>query len=605
MALETLQHMSTIGLAGVTSLGFTFALTPLVRLIAVRFGWIAKPVEDRWGRRIVARLGGAAMFLGFMGGALLWVPLEPTVRGLLVGVTLVFALGLLDDLRRMPPYTKLVAQLLIGCAVVISGIRITLGPWAWLSIPLSVLWFVLVMNAFNLLDNMDGLAAGVGAIAAGFCALHAALASQWTVATAAAVVSGVCLGFLHYNLPPAKIFMGDSGSHLLGLSLAALALMGSWHHSTQLLSVLAVPTLVLAVPIFDTCFVTVQRLTHRRHPFAGGTDHVSHRLAILGLSARQTVIALYGISACLGLVSVVSASLKPLPTLAIWLAVLTGLILFGRYLAQVNVYRLEPQPNEFRLSEQGKSTTFIDTMLLHKRRLVEILVDFCLLSSTYVFAHLLRFEGLLSGDLQQLIVQSLPIILVIKLACFAGCGLYQGVWRYLGLSDILTVFKAVTFGSILSSVALLYLWRFEGYSRAVLIIDWMLTFFAVGGSRVLERVLNQWIGAVGEQGVPVLIIGAGDTGERVLRYFTYEGRSTRRIVGFLDDDARKHGNRIHGSLVLGGRERLPETLQGYRIREVLIAISDPPGELLQYVQQHCERLGVTWKVVTAGVTDAL
>jgi len=599
----SVAQIGTPALAGVTALAVTFLMTPLVRSIAVRVGWVAKPIEDRWGRRVTARLGGVAMFLGFMAATIWWVPLGQPMAGLLLGTSLVFALGLVDDVHRLPPYTKLIAQLLIGCVVVMSGIRIELIRWTWLAIPLSVLWFVLVMNAFNLLDNMDGLAAGVGALAAGFCALHAALAQQWNVMVLSAILVGTCLGFLRFNFPPAKIYMGDSGSHFLGLSLAMLALLGSWRHSTQLLSILAVPVLVLAVPIFDTCFVTIQRLIHRQHPFTGGKDHVSHRLAILGLSARQTVLALYGVSACLGLLSVVSVTLRPLPALVMWLLVLASLLLFGAYLGKVNVYRVEPQPEAAMPPRLLEPVTLIETMLMHKRRLVEILADFCLISSAYVFAHLLRFEGVLTGDLQRLIVQSLPIILAVKLTCFSGFGLYRGLWRYLGLSDIIAVFKAVTFGSILSALALLYLWRFEGYSRAVLVIDWMLTFLVVGGSRVVERLLDEWIGTVRGRGIPVLIIGAGDTGERVLRYLRYETKAGRWAVGFLDDDVRKQWDRIHGVPILGTRAKLPQVLEEHAIREVLIAITDPPGELLQDVRACCESRGVTWKVVTAGVTD--
>jgi UDP-GlcNAc:undecaprenyl-phosphate GlcNAc-1-phosphate transferase len=333
---------------------------------------------------------------------------------------------------------------------------------------------------------------------------------------------------------------------------------------------------------------------------------VSHRLAILGLSDRQTVIALYGKKHCLGLVSVLSALLKPLPTLAIWLSVFTGLVLCGLYLAKVKVYRLEPQPVPGApiAVKSMKSATRIETMLLHKRRLMEILVDFCSISSMYVFAYLLRFEGILSSDLQSLIVKSLPVVLVVMLASFAAHGLYRGVWRYLGLSDIMGIFKAVTIGSILSALVLLYLWRFEGFSRAVLVIDWMLMLLAVGGSRIAERFLDEWIGRMAVQGVPVVIIGAGDTGACVLRLLNDQERTARRVVGFLDDDVRKHGDRIQGASVLGGRERLIAVIQELGVREVLIAVSDPPGELLQYVQRCCEPHGITWKVVTASVTVA-
>lgn len=601
------REIGTLALAGLTAGSLTAFLTPMVRRVALRYRWVARPMGDRWGRRVVARLGGAAMFLGFVGAAALWVPWERSWAGLLVGSSLVFALGLVDDLHRLFPYTKLIMQLLIGCVMVIMGIRIELVEAAWLSIPLSVLWFVLIMNAFNLLDNMDGLAAGIGAIAAAFCALHAALAGQGTVAVLAIMVCGSCLGFLRHNFPPAKIYMGDSGSHFLGLSLATLSLLGTWHHSTQLLSVLAVPVLVLAVPIFDTLFVTVQRLRHGQHPFIGGRDHVSHRLAILGLSTRQTVIALGGVSAGLGALSVMLVRLNPLPALLIWLGVLVMVIWIGRYLAQVKVYHVEQPPRAAGAMPGGPavaaSATFIDTMLLHKRRVVEILTDFVIVSGAYVGAHLLRFEGYLGADRQQLLIQSLPIILVVKLACFVGCKLYRGVWRYAGVSDILIIFKAVTLSSILSAVALLYLWRFEGYSRSVFVIDWMFCFLAVGGSRVVERLLDEWIHAAAGRQVPVLMIGAGDTGERVLRNLRYGALADRRVVGFLDDDVRKWGASIHGTAVIGSRLRLPDLLKDHQIAEVLIAITDPPGELLEYVRQCCQPHGVRWKVVTAGVTE--
>ena len=607
MTPETLQQIQTIGLAGATAFGITFLLTPVVRTFAVRFGWVARPVDDRWGKRVTARLGGVAMFLGFLGATLLWLPQTPATTGLLIGAVSVFSLGLLDDVHRLRPYTKLVAQLLIGCVVVTGPVRINLPHWPWVAIPLSILWFVLVMNAFNLLDNMDGLAAGVGAIAAGFCIFHGIRMDHWVVATLAAIVAGICLGFLRYNFFPAKVFMGDSGSHLLGLSLAALALMGSADRSTQLISVLAVPMLVLAVPIFDTCFVTVQRLLHKQHPFVGGTDHVSHRLAILGLSTRQTVLALYAVSVALGMLSVLSTTVKPLATTAIWLAVVTGLVVVGSYLSQVKVYRLGPGSPAHALSAPGtgRPATLIETMLLHKRRLVEVLVDFALVSSAYVLAHVLRFEGTLTSDLQQLVIRSLPLILFIKLSCFAGCGLYRGIWRYVGVSDLMDVFKAVTLGSVLSSLALLFLWRFEGYSRAALMIDWLLTFVAVGGSRVTERLLDEWITELAQRGEPVVIIGAGDTGARVLRWLKYEVRGTRRAVGFLDDDVRKHGDRIHGVSVLGDRNRLSDVLDRQRVREVLVAIADPPADLLHHVQACCQPRSATWKVVTAGVTDAV
>ena len=338
------------------------------------------------------------------------------------------------------------------------------------------------------------------------------------------------------------------------------------------------------------------------HPFVGGTDHVSHRLAILGLSERQAVLTLYGMSAALGLLSVVTAKFTPLSTLVLWAVVLTALLLFGRYLAKVQVYRLEP--SEASLASVAAPTTRIQTMLLHKRRLVEVLVDFCLISSAYIVAHLLRFEGTMTPGLQQMIAKSLPFILVIKLVCFVAYGLYRGVWRYIGFADILATLKAVTVSSVVSAVVLLYVWRFAGFSRAVLVIDWMLTFLAVGGARIVERLLDEWIRASTERRIPTLIIGAGDTGERVLRFLRREAALDRRVIGFLDDDLSKLGAQIHGCAVLGTRVKLWEVLERFQVREVLIAITDPPGELLQYVQDGCQSREVSWRVVTAGMMTA-
>lgn len=604
MTQEIIGQLTRAAGAGLTAFGTACLLTPIVRHVAVRAGFVANPVSDRWGKRVTARLGGIAMFAGVLLSAVIWIAYEPMLGWLLAGLLMAFVLGLMDDVRRLAPYTKLVGQILIGCVVVMGGIRIELIQWPWLAVPLSVLWFVLIMNAFNLLDNMDGLAVGVGAIAAAFCGFHAILAGQWFVVIFAAILVGVCLGFLCFNMPPAKIYMGDSGSHLIGLSLAALALLGTWRHSTQLLSVLAVPVLVLAVPIFDTLFVTIQRLVHRQHPFVGGTDHLSHRLAILGLTERQTVMALYGLSIGLGLLSIVSIFLKTSTAVVLWIFTFVALVVLGRYLAHVKVYRLEAvKPDESRT--RRRSVTLIETMLMHKRRLVEVLVDFALVTGSYVGAHLLRYEGTLAPDIQALVIQSLPIVLLIKLTCFVGSGLYRGVWRYVGLSDALSVFRATGLGSILSALALLYLWRFEGYSRAVFIIDWMLTLLTVGGARVGERLLDQWVHHVQTQDVPTLIVGAGDTGSRVLRSIKYDARSSLMVVGFIDDDSSKRGSRIYGVPVRGSSRQMPEILKQHQVRRVLIAITDPPGHLLQHVRECCEPLGVSWKVVLVGVTEVV
>lgn len=598
MLNELLTHSQSTLLVVLTSFVLSLILTPIIRNRAVSLGWVSRPVEDRWGKRVVARLGGVAIFLGVMGAVVLWIEPAPSVLALVVGVTIVFLIGFVDDLKRMRPYTKLLLQLVAGTLIAAMGVRIQLPAWEWLSIPLTVFWYVAIMNAFNLLDNMDGLAGSIGAVASGFCAVYAYHAAEPAMMQLALALCFACFGFLCFNFPPAKIFMGDSGSHVIGISLAALALMGSWRHSTNLLGVLAVPVLVLAVPIFDMCFVTLQRLIHGRSPFQGGTDHLSHRLAILGLSGRQTLLVLCGLSLTIGALSLATFWLNPLATFALWLAVLVGLLLAGRFLAHVKVYELKREPANAQMDFSDRPATWIGTMLFHKRRILEVLIDFCLICGAYVGAHVLRFEGNLVTSQQNLLAQSLPVVLVVQMSALALSRVYLGVWRYASISDMLTIFKGVSLGSIGSVLAVLFIWRFEGFSRAVFIINWLLLFLGICASRIGGRIFNEWMSRL-VHGDPLLIIGAGDLGELTARKIKQDEQPKHRIVGFIDDDLSKQGNRIHGISVLGTTKNLPEILTHHQIAKVILAMENPPQELVSLVKRHCERSGVDWNEVSA------
>ncbi len=569
------------------------AMTPVVRRIAVRVGCVSRPADDRWGRRVVPRLGGLSIGLGFLACAA-WAALsDPRMAGLLLGGLLILFTGFVDDFRRIHPNSKLVAQIVAGCVVVLSGIQVDLAN-SWLAIPLTIGWLVLVMNAFNLMDNMDGLAAGIGAIAAFFCGWQALQTGQVLVAIVAGALAGATLGFLQFNLPPARIFMGDTGSQVLGLGLGTLALMQTWHHGARLLGMLALPTLLLMVPIFDTFFVMIERTLHGRHPFQGGTDHMSHRLGVLGLSPRQVVFSLYALAAAFGGLSILLAGQNPLVITGILLLAFGGLLLLGAYLAKVRVYA-GPPPSD----AAATRFTLIDTMFMHKRRIVEVLVDFTFVCGCYVAAHLLRFEAYLSPDLEQLLFKSLPWVIAVKMICLFACGLYRGVWRYMGVPDLVNILRAVVFSSVLSALVVLYLWRFEGYSRAVFIIDGTLLFLAVSGARLAEPMLNEWISASVHRTRQVLIIGAGDTGEILLKQLKHDRQGKRRVTAFLDDDPLKQGSRIHGIPILGSRRELGRVVKELEVQEVFVAIRRPPDDLIRQVQGYCEENGLLWTVVTS------
>ncbi len=586
--------LTQVLLFGTASYFFSLAATPLVRSFAVAVGCVARPSPDRWGHRAIARLGGLPIAAAFLAVTAWAIPRDPRMWGLLAAGFLMLVTGLVDDFRRLHPYTKLVAQIISGCLVVLAQLHVPF-PLPWLTIPLTIGWLVLVMNAFNLMDNMDGLSAGIGLIAAGLCTWQALQNGQPLIAVMAVSLMGGTAGFLRYNLPPAKIFMGDTGSQLLGLGLGAMTLMESWRQPTRLVGVLALPTLLLAVPIFDTFYVTIQRLLHGRHPFQGGTDHLSHRLGILGLNTRQVVFALCGLSATFGALSILLPAQNSFAITGVWLLTVVLLLLLGVYLARVRVYAGEAAPPV----PVGMPVTFVSTMLFHKQRILEVCVDFVLICASYVIAHALRFEGNITPYLEFLILKSLPWVILIKMFCFFSCGVYQGVRRYTSLSDGVNIFRAVLLGSVFSALTLLYLWRFEGYSRAVFIIDGLLLFVTVIASRVVERLLHEWITSAIEGTQPVLIVGAGDTGELLLRAIRQDLQEKRRVVCFLDDDPVKMGGRIHGVPIVGSRHDLGRVVKSFRIRHIYVAMRRPPEDLIQQIRSYSEENGAAFQVINA------
>jgi UDP-GlcNAc:undecaprenyl-phosphate GlcNAc-1-phosphate transferase len=271
------------------------------------------------------------------------------------------------------------------------------------------------------------------------------------------------------------------------------------------------------------------------------------------------------------------------------------LLIVGATLAKVHVYTGASELNA------EPRVTFIETVLMHKRRLMEVGVDFTLIWASYVIAHALRFDGNLAPDLEVLILKSLPWIILVKTLCFFSCGLYRGVWRYISLPDLVNILRAVVMSSVLSAFVVLYLWRFEGYSRAVFVIDGLLLFVSVSGSRRVEPLFNEWITASVAGATPILNVGAGDTGAHLLQQLKHESSGRRRVVGFLDDDVTKQGDSIHGIRILGSRQELGRVVQELGVREVLIAMRRPPPDLIQQIQGYCEENGLSWRVVDPAI----
>ena len=296
-----------------------FLMTPPVKRFAENIGAIDIPNDRRINTQPIPRMGGLAIFCGFLISALLFVELDMQVIGLLLGSVTIAVFGILDDILGLNPWIKLGGQFLAAfvamrCGIVFdvisnpgflnAGEQISIG---WLYVPFTIIWIVLCTNAVNLIDGLDGLAVGVSAISSASMMLVSMIVpmSTGSVPLLLACLTGACLGFMPYNLNPAKIFMGDVGSQFLGYVLACVSIMGLFKFHAII--TLIVPFLALAIPLFDTVFAFFRRILHGQNPFRADRQHIHHKLLASGLSQKQAVATLYGASAVLGIIAVMIA----------------------------------------------------------------------------------------------------------------------------------------------------------------------------------------------------------------------------------------------------------------------------------------------------------
>ena len=290
--------------------------TPVVRSLAFRVGAVDVPKDNRrMHNHPIPRMGGLAIFFGFILSVLIFIPLTPELRGMLLGSVVIVILGILDDIFALPALPKffvqigaaLIAVLEGNCIDFLSNPNIFSQDLFWelglLAVPITVFWIVGITNAVNLIDGLDGLACGVSTISSMTLLVIALVMEEPDVAILMGALSGACIGFLPYNLNPAKIFMGDTGSTFLGFILAVVSIQGLFKFYAIIS--FAVPFLMLGLPIFDTCFAILRRVSHGQSPMAPDRGHIHHRLIDMGFTQKQAVAVLYIISAILGLSAVV------------------------------------------------------------------------------------------------------------------------------------------------------------------------------------------------------------------------------------------------------------------------------------------------------------
>lgn len=582
-------------------LALSSAFTPLVRFFAVRNDLVSYPRADRWHKHPTAILGGIGIYSASIISAFMLGAINKSSLGLFIGATFLFIVGLFDDRFHIRPYTKLFLQIIAACIAIFFGATIGVPINKLLIIPLTLIWIVGVTNSFNLLDNIDGLAGGIAAISSLMIFFSSLIFSSNILGPFSLILAGAALGFLPYNFNPAKIFMGDSGTMFLGYSLAVISISGTTRHISNLFATMLIPVFILSVPIFDTIFVMIMRRIGGKKIFEGGTDHTSHRLVALGLSPRKTVFLLYVISIAFGLIALSYSRLDIFAISVIAFLAIVILLFFGLFLSE-NVSYSDEMMDYKKWQEFKQNKTVLNNILLYKRRIVEVLLDLVFICVAYYSAYFLRFQGSLLTSNLQLIEKSLLWLILIKISVFYLFGLYRGVWKYISVSDLITAFKAVTLASVFSMIIFTLLFRFQDFSRAVLFLDWLILLFLVSGSRVLFRVLGELFSHVRKEGKNILIFGAGDAGEMVVREIKRNKSLNYNPIGFIDDDPSKLGYKIQGISVLGSRDQIKNLVRTENIEEVIIAVPSLEAETFYDIVNICRDSGVSYRKVK-GILD--
>ena len=577
----------------------SYALTPVVRRAAIAVGAMDHPGSRKVHTAPIPRLGGLAVIVSVVtvvGGLCLFKPVSTDglfaatdfYVALVLGAAPILLISFWDDFHSVAPLPKLAFHVL-GASIAISmGIQLpehinlfgNVIHLGYLSIPISLIWLVGVTNAFNLVDGLDGLSAGLALISAISLGCVSALVGLYPMAAASLVLAGALIGFLPYNIYPARIFLGDSGATFLGFCLGALALKGG-SAMTAGMAVL-VPIVVMGVPIAETMISLARRLL--RDPghltgdgvFQADREHFHHRLLDLGLDHRGAVLTLYGAGVAFAACGLASLFMKSQSA-----AVLLLSLIFASF---IGLNRLGY--DEFAMIRRGVVLRMYNAPVL-KAALFSVLLDVVMIVMSIYFAIGLKFDRWSLTDMSPLAAMLVLFFTPVTLATFYVARLYRGSWRQATLEDLMrssvAVFAATAIGYV---VAVLFMREPPGFS--FLAIYALILMAMVNSSRASYRILSHWTSRASSEGERVIIYGAGREGSVALREVLSNGRLGLSPVGFIDDDPDKNGMYVNGYPVVGGSEDLERLLERHAVRGVLISTRKITPERLDTAALICE-----------------
>jgi len=576
------------------------AMMPVAKAASAYFGIVAHPSSDRPHDRPTALLGGLAVMVGFVAaigfvGILSGLPYHSLPWLAAFAIAMCFV-GLLDDIVDLQPRHKFMLEMTAICILVWWGPHLDFFPYHTVNIAITIFWLITATNAFNLIDGVDGLAAGVGIVAALSIAIVAGLHQHSGTMVVALALAGALAGFMLFNFPPASVFMGDEGALAVGLVLGVVSIQASRAGEGSLPARLAMPLLALMVPLLDTVTVTVTRLATGNPISKRGLDHSHHRLTRLGISSWTAAATLIGLQVIAG-VCAIALSVVPgheavllIPFMVLFFA-LVALFLMDRSFDREAPGQIEDLPAIAR----------VILSFGYKRRFVELIMDMALVAAAYFGAMMLRFDFDLSIAQVDRMLEGLPWIVAIGCAAFLVAGVYRGIWRYTGLAEGVRFVLAAMIAGLAVKLASAFLPI--TISRASAVVFVLLLFNFLVGTRWSFHLFHR-IGRFLVRPVRrFVVVGADARGAAAVQHLHSTTAGSAELLGVVDDDSFKHGKLFHGYPVLGSLDDLDGIMARTPFDEIVIA-----QETLSAAQQAAlESFAVSHRITLRrfwlGVTD--
>jgi len=571
-------------LIGLASFTLCILFTPCVIRLARYKNWVVAPRVDRWHQEPTALMGGIAIFLSYS-IAVLFSTIEGANTAVYLASLIMFLVGLFDDFKSIKPVIKLFAQVICAFILLYCGFNFGGGLLGWAGIPLTFFWVIGITNAINLLDNMDGLSAGISTIIAIISGILGIANGDNAIASMAFALAGASAGFLLYNFKPAKIFMGDSGSLFLGFSLCFLSIsvQGKLGSSSAVLMLL-VPISLMAIPIMDTTLVTIKRIVAGRRIDQGGKDHTSHRLVALGLTERKAVIILYAISAVWGVLCILmyKTQINNLLLCVLLLTIFSGF--FSIVLSKVKVYN-ESEEKLAYLRYRGQKSgdnLLLRFFLFHKKLISGIFIDISIIYCSFLIAvesmHNIHGEDYFT----------LGLFIFVKMSLFYLFNLYYRMWRYMAIMELSGYFIATILATLILAVVIFFQGKVGTYSLFFFLMDFLLTFTGVIFTRLIYRWLIELFQASEQYNRRVVIYGAGDGGYLLIKELMHNKSHKLKPVAWIDDDISKHNMYLYGFKVYGGIDMLEEVCRIKKADMVVVStnyINDTNEILLRKIAE--------------------